>query len=361
MKPKILILGATGKLGVKLVSFCLNKNININSITCYSNYKKLLHLKNKSKIPNTFILSDPNQRNKFIKFLNSRYFNIIYFLDYGSLSLEYLELIINKNKNSYIAIANKELLIAGGKLLTNQIKKNKNILIPLDSEHFSLFDKNISNDNINKIYITASGGPFYFNKNTDLKKVSFKNVIKHPKWKMGINNSIDSSNFVNKYLEMFELSMIYNIDIKKIDFFISREAYVHSVIIYKDGNISFNCFDNNMILPLVKPLQYFFDFNFTNISNKYLDSKNFSISKFNDNRFKINLYKNKIRSFDHKEIIKFLILNNITHEKYIKSQVSYNNILNYIFSKIYINDGNYDLNSFKNIINYIKMIKEKYA
>ena len=75
---------------------------------------------------------------------------------------------------------------------------------------------------------------------------------------MGINNSIDSSNFVNKYLEMFELSIIYNIDLSKIDFFISSEAYIHSVVFYKDETLRL-IFDNNMIIPLIRPLQYFYD------------------------------------------------------------------------------------------------------
>ena len=215
MNPKIIIIGATGKLGLKLLKFCSKRNIKVDTITCYKNYNKLNDLKQNCNISNAFCLIRPNEKLKFINFLKSRKFQIIYFLDYGALSIEYLQLILRNNKNSYIAIANKELLIAGGNLLSNKINKTKNKLIPIDSEHFSLFDKNISNENINKIYITASGGPFYFEKTINLKKVSFKSVINHPKWEMGINNSIDSSNFVNKYLEMFELSTIYNIDLKK--------------------------------------------------------------------------------------------------------------------------------------------------
>ena len=361
MKPKILIIGATGKLGLKLLNFCSKRKIKLDTITCHNNKKKLFEIKKKEKILNTFALADFNEKIKFIKFLKLNKFDIIYFLDYGSLSLEFLQPILKYNNNSFIAIANKELLIAGGKLLINKIKKSKNKLIPLDSEHFSLFDKNISNENVSKIYITASGGPFYFNKKIDLKEVNFKSVINHPKWKMGINNSIDSSNFVNKYLEMFELSIIYNIDLSKIDFFISSEAYVHSIIFYKDGNISFNCFDNNMIIPLIRPLQYFYDLGKIKISKKYLNNINFSICEFKDSRFKINLFKNKIRCFNHEQIIKFLLLNNIAHKDYINGRILYDKILNNIFSKIYIKDGYNNLDSFERIINYIKMIKKKYV
>ena len=84
-------------------------------------------------------------------------------------------------------------------------------------------NSNLDKKIVKKVFITASGGPFYFDKSIDLNKVNFKQVISHPKWKMGINNSIDSSNFINKILEIHELSIIYDIDIKKIDFLISQK------------------------------------------------------------------------------------------------------------------------------------------
>ena len=116
----------------------------------------------------------------------------------------------------------------------------------------------INSNNVNKeidtVYITASGGPFYFKKNINLNKVSLKQVLKHPKWNMGKNNSIDSSNFINKMLEILELSIIFNIDINKIDFLVSKNAYVHSIVIYKNSTVLINCFDNNMLIPLVSPL-----------------------------------------------------------------------------------------------------------
>ena len=77
-------------------------------------------------------------------------------------------------------------------------------------------------NDINKVYITASGGPFYFQKKINLNKVSLKQVLNHPKWNMGKNNSIDSSNFIKKLLEIYELSIIFNIDINKIDFLVSK-------------------------------------------------------------------------------------------------------------------------------------------
>ena len=146
------------------------------------------------------------------------------------------------------------MLIAGGYILVKKIKLSKNILIPLDSEHFSILNTNYKNNSIKKVFITASGGPFYFEKKNKFKKVNKKQILNHPKWKMGINNSIDSSNFINKILEIFELSFLFNIDLSNIDFLISREAFVHSLILYNDNTISINCFENDMLIPLSKPI-----------------------------------------------------------------------------------------------------------
>ena len=126
------------------------------------------------------------------------------------------------------------MIIAGGHLLRNQFIKSNNNLFHLTLNIFLFFRLNPNDLETKFLYITASGGPFYFNKNINLKNVSQKEVTSHPKWKMGINNSIDSSNFINKILEIFELSIIFNISISKIDFLISKEAFIHSLICFKD-------------------------------------------------------------------------------------------------------------------------------
>ena len=226
----------------------------------------------------------------------SHKFKLVYFLDYGASSLNYLNTIINNNSKTQLCIANKEMIIAGGKLLIDKINNSGNKLVPLDSEHFSMINSNNINREIDKVYITASGGPFYFKKNVNLNKVSLKQVLNHPKWDMGKNNSIDSSNFINKTLEILELSIIFNIDIYKIDFLVSKNAYVHSMIIYKNSTVLINCFDNNMLIPLVSPLIKIFN----SKKIKSMQSKNFNISNFkletmNDKRFKIKRYPNRIK------------------------------------------------------------------
>ncbi len=357
--PKILIVGATGKLGSMILNFTFKNNIPIFAITCFDNVKKLNSFKNKYDIKNTFCLNNKFDKEKFLFFCKSKRFDIIYFLDVGSSSLFYLSHFLKYQNNSDICIANKEMIIAGGSELRKSILVKGCNFIPLDSEHFSLINHNFDSNNIKRIQITASGGPFYFDKKMNLNKVTKKQVLSHPKWKMGLNNLIDSSNFVNKVLEILELSYIYDIPLKKIDFVVSREAFIHSIIYYKDETISINCFSNNMLITLTKPLKKFYDFNLNISSNDIYDLKKFSIEKFNDKRFQIYKYINSIKSFNHNQQILFMILNNKAQKLYLDGLLPYNKILIYIFNKIKLfnNYKSKKLTNFKDILKFIDNIK----
>lgn len=359
MKHKILILGSTGKLGSKLLKYCNSEKISVNCVTCYKNTKKLNNQVTKYKIPNSYTLSK-NEKN-FLHYISNSKFKIIYFLDYGSYSLKYLGILLNNNTNSYFAIANKEMLISGGNLLINKINKTKNKIIPIDSEHFSLFKSNPINSDIKKIYITASGGPFYFNKKTNLNKVDLHQVLDHPKWNMGTNNSIDSSNFVNKILELFEVATLFRIDINKIDFLISKEAFIHSIILFKDNTVSFNCFVNNMLITLIKPLTILFNSKQLKINEKkYFNIEKFEILKFDDKRFKAFKFLKLIKKFNHQQIINFILLNNIAHKKYLNNTLNYNDIFIFIMKNINLSENNYKFRSFNDILKYINLTKKNY-
>jgi len=357
---KILVIGSTGVLGTKLLNFCKRKNINIDTICCFNNFKKLSKQKKKLQIKNSFVLSDKNDVSKFVNHLKLNKFNIIYFLDHGAFSLRYANLILKNNKFSTLAIANKEMLIAGGSLLINMISKSKNILIPLDSEHFSLQKIKFNNESIKKIYITASGGPFYFNKKLKLDQVSLTQVLNHPKWKMGFNNSIDSSNFINKILEIYELSHIYQIDLKKINFLISKEAYIHSLIIFKDNTISLNSFDNDMLITLVSPLTSYFQFELNKESKNYLNNLYFKLEEFDDNRFIINKYFKKFMRLNHVNQIKLLTLNKIAQKLYLNGTITYDQIINFIINNINKGKKRVKLNNFQSILNYIESVEHDY-
>ena len=360
MTAKIIIIGSTGKLGVKLINFCKRFHINIFCITGYKNNNLLKSQCKNNKIKYHFKLSDNQDKIKFKKFLSKYKIDIIYFLDYGFKSLEYLDIFLNNNRNSHIAIANKEMIIAGGNTLINNISKTKNKLIPLDSEHFSLIKSKINDNNIEKIYITASGGPFYFKKQIDLNNVKLKNVLAHPKWKMGTNNSIDSSNFINKILEIYELSIIYNIDLNKVDFLVNKDAYIHSVVIGKDNIININCFDNNMLITLIYPLYKFYPHINLKSKKSFLNFKYLKLEKFNDKRFKISKYFNILKKLTPHDQISFLVLNNIAQKKYLSGEIKYNYILDFIMTELKNINILSEFNTLNDRLEFIYSIKSKY-
>lgn len=360
MNPRILIIGATGKLGRKLLNFCNKNKITINCITCYKNTKLLDRLCTKYKVSNKFCLSKEDELIKFYYAIKKSNFDIIYFLDFGSSSLALLNEILNNTKKSLIAIANKEMIVAGGKFLLKRIKESSNFFIPLDSEHFSLINSNISNGTINKVYITASGGPLYFKKKINLRNVSKKLVLSHPKWKMGVNNLIDSSNFINKVLEMFELSSIFDIDINKIGFLLAKEAYIHSIVEYDNEIVSYNSFNNDMLITLAAPLRKFFNFNLKINKSIIKNTKFFNIEKPNDSRFHLFKHLNKLKKLNHHQQIEFMILNNIAQKLYIEDKINYNDILPFILSKIDYKTSNKQFRSFNEIIFYIYSFKQRY-
>ena len=359
MSPKILIIGSTGKLGVKLLNYSFKNSIKVNAITCFNNFNKLNSQKKKFSISKSFVLSKENEYQKFLNFLKKP-IDIIYFLDFGSSSLVYLEQFMKFNSNSTIAIANKEMIIAGGPLLMQKIKESKNKFIPLDSEHFSL-QNSLINNNIEKIYITASGGPFFFSKLNSFKQVSLNQVLAHPKWKMGINNLIDSSNFINKMLEIFELSIIYNIPINKIDFLISRQAFIHSVVLYNDGIVSLNCFKNDMLLTLIKPLSDYYDIK-TNIKSELslFNIDKFNLKKNKDNRFKFFKYYKKMRELNHEKQIIFMVLNNLAQSLYLSKKLKYDDIIDFIMKNVGKYKSSNKLENIMDIVGFIDQIKKSF-
>ena len=179
-----------------------------------------------------------------------------------------------------IAIANKEAIICGWHLIKKNLKKNKTTFVPVDSEHFSIFYALKGNkiSNIEKIYLTASGGPL-----NNVPKIKFKNVkiseaIKHPNWKMGKKISIDSATMMNKVFEIIEAKKIFNLKYDQLDILVHPSSYVHAIIKFNDGMIKIIAHDTNMKIPIFNSLYY-------NKTNK-IKTDQLNIKKLNFPNFK---------------------------------------------------------------------------
>ena len=272
MKKKIAILGSTGSIGKTLIEIIKKdkKNFDIVLLTADKNYKEIFKQAKIFNVKNLIITNEKSfneikkkRLGKIKIFNNYNSFKNIFKkkIDYVMSSISGIHglkptiKIIKHTKK--IAIANKEAIICGWHLIKKDLKKFKTTFVPVDSEHFSIFYALRGNkiSNVNKIYLTASGGPL-----NNLPKAKFKNVkiseaVKHPNWKMGKKISVDSATMMNKVFEIIEAKKIFDLNYDKLDILVHPTSYVHAIIKFNDGMIKIIAHDTNMKIPIFNSLQ----------------------------------------------------------------------------------------------------------
>ena len=297
MKKKIIILGSTGSIGKSLINIIKKdkKNFEIVLLTTNKNIKELFKQIKFFNVKNV-IITDINKFEIAIKIFKNKKINIynnfnsinkIFFkkIDYtmsvisGLAGLKPTLNIIKFTKQ--IAIANKESIICGWSLIDLNLRKYKTEFIPIDSEHFSIWSllNKAKNNNIEKVFITASGGPFNLYPLNKFNSITPKLALKHPNWKMGRKISIDSATMMNKVFEIIEAKKIFNLDYKKLSILVHPKSYVHSLIKFTNGLTKILIHDTNMTIPIFNSL-------YPNFKKK-IKSKNLNLSIINNLNFKI--------------------------------------------------------------------------
>lgn len=157
-----------------------------------------------------------------------------------------------------IALANKETLVTAGRIVINAVKENGVSLLPVDSEHSAIFQciGSHSQNQINRLIITASGGSFYGKSYDELKNVTVNDALNHPNWNMGKKITIDSATLMNKGLEVIEAHWLFGIDYDRIDTVIHRESIIHSLVEFKDKSVLAQMGFPDMKLPIHYALCY---------------------------------------------------------------------------------------------------------
>ena len=163
---------------------------------------------------------------------------------------------IEAGKN--IALANKETLVVAGDLVMQKAREKNITIMPIDSEHGALFQCLHGEDmrNVDKLLITASGGPFRGKKKDDLVGVSVKQCLSHPTWKMGRKITIDSASLMNKGLEVIEAKQLYNVSYDQIQVVVHPQSIIHSMVQYVDGSVMAQIGSTDMRLPIQYALTY---------------------------------------------------------------------------------------------------------
>ena len=315
MKKKIVILGSTGSIGTTLLDIINHnkKEYEIKLLTANKNYKTLLKQAKKFNVKNliitnkkSYILLKKVNKNKNIRIFNNfECFNKIFNqkVDYTMSSIIGIDgllptlKIIEFTKN--IAIANKESIICGWRFINAALKKNKTGFIPLDSEHFSVWSllKDEKKNNIKKIYITASGGPFLKKKFENIKNIKPKFALNHPNWQMGAKISIDSATMMNKIFEIIEAIKIFNFDANKFEILIHPKSYVHAIVHYNNGLTKLLAHDTTMEIPIANAIYFG--------KNNYFHNKSFNFKKLND----LNFLKPNIQKFPLLKILNYKFKN----------------------------------------------------
>ncbi|MCS6821595.1 MAG: 1-deoxy-D-xylulose-5-phosphate reductoisomerase [Microscillaceae bacterium] len=158
----------------------------------------------------------------------------------------------------HIALANKETLVVAGDLITNLLKKHKVQLYPVDSEHSAIFQCLVGEENnpIEKIILTASGGPFRGKTKQELAHVTKAQALKHPNWSMGAKITIDSASLMNKGLEVIEAKWLFNLQPEQIEVIVHPQSIIHSIVQFEDGSMKAQMGLPDMKLPIQYALSY---------------------------------------------------------------------------------------------------------
>ena len=357
MKKLISILGSTGSIGRTTLKIVHKKNsLIVDTLVANKNYNFICQQIIKHK-PINFIVNDEITYQKIKKkFTNSKTNIINKFSDLpkknkktditisaipGLSGLKPTLDFIGISKK--ILLANKESVICGWNILNKFAKKNKTLIIPIDSEHFSIQElaKNYKESEIKKIYITASGGPFL---NAPIKKFKFikpKDATKHPKWKMGKKISIDSATLMNKVLELVEAYKIFPFKKNKYEIVIHPQSLVHAIIVFNNGITKFLYHQPDMIIPIANAI-FNFKININDFLKKNSKNKNkpedLKFLKVDKARYPIIKIIPKLNEYISTPII-INAANEILIDLFLKNKISFNSISDYVFKVL--KDKNY--------------------
>ena len=303
-KKKIAILGSTGSIGTQALDVIQSHSdkFEIEVLTAQNNADLLIHQAIAFK-PNCVVIGDESKRKQVADALTSH--DIKVFAGSEALAqvveMESIDLVLTAlvgyaglkptlsaiKAGKQIALANKETLVVAGELVTSLAKQNGVNIYPVDSEHSAIFQCLVGefHNPIEKIYLTASGGPFRGKDKAFLSSVKKEQALKHPNWDMGAKITIDSASLMNKGLEVIEAKWLFGLQPEQIDVIVHPQSIVHSIVQFQDGSMKAQMGLPDMKLPIQYALAYperlksnfpRFDFlNYPNLTFEKADAKTF--------------------------------------------------------------------------------------
>tara|TARA_B100001142_G_scaffold298447_2_gene321635 strand:- start:15992 stop:17140 length:1149 start_codon:yes stop_codon:yes gene_type:complete len=349
----ILLLGATGSIGKSVLSIIeqndqklnlfgisFNKNILRGREIIEKFHPSFAHIENLDLYKENISSEDCSYLNNLSELedlINHQDVDIIVCAISGFAGLKATYIAASSGKK--ILLANKESIVSGGDLIIPLAKENNSEIIPIDSEHNAIFqclsgEKGV--EDVQKISITASGGPFLNTSISDLKDVTVKEALNHPNWKMGNKVSIDSATLVNKCLELIEAKYLFDLDESYFDLVVHPQSIIHSIVTYIDGSSICQMSSPDMRVPIAHALSNenrlpinFHALNFTSL--------NLSFQEFPSDRMKIQNIAREVCNKGSNLGSVFNAANEIAVESFINGEINFNNIYEVIYRTF---DGN---------------------
>lgn len=344
----ILLLGATGSIGDSVLNVIRQNDstLNLFGIAVGKNIKKTNGIIKKFLPKYVFVddviayddisSSNPdknilNSDQELLNLISDDKVDIVISAIVGFAGLKASLMAVNAGKT--VLIANKESIVAAGDILMPLARSKGSTIIPIDSEHNAIFQclpEDKTTQDVDKIIITASGGPFIDIPLSKLSNISPQDALKHPNWQMGSKISIDSATLVNKCLELIEARYLFDLNEKFFDLVVHPQSIIHSIVTYKDGSSISQMSNPNMEVPIANALG---DSSKVGIEYAKLDFTNLKLSfqEFPSDRSKLQNLAREICNAGGSSGLVFNAANEIAVEYFLKNKLKFSQIYDVIY------------------------------
>lgn len=274
MKRRVAILGSTGSIGTQAIEVCIRHSdkLQVELLTANTSSSLLIEQAERLK-PNAVVIADESKYNEVNEALAPLDIKVFSGIDSicSLVAGDNIDMVLTAmvgfsglkptiaavKAGKAIALANKETLVAAGSIVMSLAKENGAPIIPVDSEHSAIFQcLQGERATVEKVILTASGGPFFRKSEEELKSVTIDQALDHPNWKMGSKVTVDSASMMNKGLEMIEAKWLFGIDPSRIDIVVHPQSIIHSMAQFSDGSVTAQLSTPDMRLPIQYALTY---------------------------------------------------------------------------------------------------------
>ena len=348
----ILLLGATGSIGDSVLSVIKQNSdkLNLAGIAFQSNTTKAISIIEEfdpnyaycESKANLNIINDSLKKSEIIELFNDKS-ELEYLLNHKSIDIIISAIsgfsglettFMAAQSGKIILLANKESIVVAGDIILPLAKKHNTKIIPIDSEHNAIFqclNSEKNTDDVSKIIITASGGPFLNKKVDDLSGVTKREALNHPNWKMGSKITIDSATLVNKCLELIEAKYLFNLNEEYFELVVHPQSIIHSIVTYKDGSSICQMSNPDMRVPISHALSLEESRLSLNFSEINFSSLNLTFQEFPKDRLEIANLAREVCNTRGSTGTVFNAANEIAVENFLSDKITFNKIYEVIY------------------------------